>query len=99
MRAAFSEVFSAFVLHRAEDAPAQVAVWPELALGEYFIEPVVRPEAVLFGPAVMPDLADFGSPDDPVPLDEALRIGITGPTEYELRRIPLPCRSIKIASR
>ncbi len=88
LRAALTELFSTFTLRRTSNAPAHVAVWPELALGEYFIEPTVRPDAVIFGPAVMP-WADFESPDEPVPLEEALRRGIKGPIEYELRRTPL----------
>jgi hypothetical protein len=94
VRAALTEIFSAFVLRRVDQAPSYVAVWPELAAGEYFVEPIIRPEAALGSAWVMPDLADFGSPDEPVRLEDALRLGITGTVEYDgdelpLRRVPL----------
>jgi len=94
IRAALTELFSAFVLRRTADAPAHVAVQPELAAGEYFLEPVVRPDAVLSSAWVIPDPADFGSPDEPLRLADALRLGVTGRIEYvgddlPLRRIAL----------
>ena len=49
VRAALTEVFSAFVLRRADDVHREMHRLP-LAAGEWFIDPVVRPGAFTYTP-------------------------------------------------
>jgi site-specific DNA recombinase len=87
VRAALLSMFDGFTLHRADSEAGPV--WTDLEVGEFFLEPHVRPDVVLLEPVVVPDASDFGTPDGRFTLAEAKKLGVTGRLEFEYRQVPL----------